>query len=134
MLRITRTGKTFQVETVWANRFLCAKFANPVASQGAIYGLSQGTMVCLDEKTGERRWRGKYYGHGQLLLVGDVILVSSEKGYLALVSATPEHFRELARFEVFDGKTWNTPALAGRQLFLRNDEYAACYELPVAEK
>jgi hypothetical protein len=35
---------------------------------------------------------------------------------------------------VFDApRTWNTPALAGRQLFLRNDIEMVCYELPLRE-
>ena len=31
---------------------------------------------------------------------------------------------------VFNEKTWNTPALAGKQLFLRNQSEMACLELP----
>ena len=36
-------------------------------------------------------------------------------------------------FAVFDRKTWNAPALAGRFLFVRNDRDAACFELPVED-
>jgi outer membrane protein assembly factor BamB len=133
VLKVVADGKNFKIEEVWANKFLCSKFANPVVGGGFIYGLSNGTLVCLDEETGRRRWRGKYYGHGQLLLVGGVLLVSSERGYVALVAAGPEKYQELARLEVFGEKTWNTPALAGRQLFLRNHQEMACFELPVAE-
>jgi hypothetical protein len=32
---------------------------------------------------------------------------------------------------MFDRKTWNPPALAGRFLIVRNDLEAACIELPV---
>ena len=32
-------------------------------------------MACVDARTGERVWKGGRYGHGQVLLVGDVLLV-----------------------------------------------------------
>jgi outer membrane protein assembly factor BamB len=90
-------------------------------------------LVCLDQRTGKRLWRGKYYGHGQLLAIGGALLVMSERGHVALVAADPNNFRELGRLYVFADKTWNTPAVAGRQLFVRNDREMACFELPVRE-
>jgi outer membrane protein assembly factor BamB len=135
MLKVTKKGDKFDVAPVWDNHNMGAKFANPVAAGGYIYGLSNGILVCLDDETGERRWRGKKYGHGQLLLVGDVLLVTNERpGELVLVRASPERFEELARKRVFEDKTWNTPALAGRQLFVRNHVEMASFELPLAEE
>jgi outer membrane protein assembly factor BamB len=133
LLKITRQGDDFTAEPVWANRYLCSKFANPVALGGAIYGLSNGTMVCIDQQTGKRHWRAKRYGHGQMLAANGAVLVLDERGELAVVAADTRRFRELARLEVFKARTWNTPALAGRQLFIRNDAEMACFELPLAE-
>jgi outer membrane protein assembly factor BamB len=132
LLKVSRKGEGYAVEPLWQNKYLCSKFSNPVAAGGSIYGMSYGTLVCLDEETGARRWRGKYYGHGQVLLRGDVLFVLAESGDAALVAASPERFRELARLKVFTHKTWNTPALAGDRLFLRNHVEMACYELPAA--
>jgi outer membrane protein assembly factor BamB len=133
-LAISRKGNEFTAAEVWANHNLCAKFSNPVALGGAIYGLSDGTFVCLDQRTGRRYWRGKRYGHGQILAAGGALLVMGERGEMAVVAADTKRFRELGRLEVFKGKTWNTPALAGRQLFLRNDAEMACYELPLLQE
>ena len=94
--------------------------------------LDDGVMVCLDPATGERRWKRGRYGHGQVLLVGDLLLVQSEKGEVVLVEPDPDELRELGRFSVFDDKTWNSPALAGRYLLLRNHREAALFELPLA--
>jgi outer membrane protein assembly factor BamB len=129
MLQISATAKGFDVKQVWANHSLGSKYANPVSDGSSIYGLSVGWLVCLDAETGERRWRGKYYGHGQVLLVGEHLLVQGENGTLALVAARTDRFEELGRIKPFEDRTWNTLALAGRRLYLRNDVEMVCYEL-----
>jgi outer membrane protein assembly factor BamB len=122
LIRVVRDGDTFSTEVIWQNRNLVAKYANPVALGRTIYGLSNGTLVALDGDTGERLWRGRHYGHGQLLAVNGHLLVLGEQGQLALVSGDRRSFRELARLPVLEGRTWNTPALAAAQLFVRNDK------------
>jgi outer membrane protein assembly factor BamB len=107
-----------------------SKFTNLVVHDGFVYGLDDGVLACVDPGTGERKWRGGRYGHGQVLLVGDLLLVQTEEGELVLVEPRPDALRELGRFPVFAQKTWNPPALAGRYLLLRNDIEAALVELP----
>jgi outer membrane protein assembly factor BamB len=100
---------------------------------GFVYGLDDGVLTCIDPATGERRWKSGRHGHGQLLLVGDLLLVQTEDGELVLVDPSPDANRELTRFAALDGKTWNPPALAGSLLVVRNDREAAAFELPVEE-
>jgi len=133
LLQIARDSEQFTVQEVWHNRYLASKFSSPVLHEGQIYGLNYGILSCLDAATGARRWKDQRYGHGQILLAGDVILVLGEKGEVALVAADPNGGRELARLAALDGKTWNTPALAGKQLFVRNHTEMACYELPLQQ-
>lgn len=123
---------SWKVELQWETQGLKAKFTNVVYRDGHLYGLDDGILVCLDAATGSRRWKAGRYGHGQVLLVGDLLLVMSENGDVVLVAADPENHRELARLPALSGKTWNHPAMAGRYLFVRNDREAAAYELPVA--
>jgi outer membrane protein assembly factor BamB len=118
---------------LWRTKSLKAKFANFVVKDGAIYGLDDGILACVDLSTGERRWKAGRHGHGQLILVEDLLLVSGEDGAVALVQADPHGHRELTRFQALEGKTWNSPALAAPYLLVRNDEEAACYELPLAK-
>jgi outer membrane protein assembly factor BamB len=86
-------------------------------------------MVCVDVGTGERKWKDGRYGHGQVLLVNDLLLVQTEQGPVALVEANPAGYHEVGRLSALKAKTWNTPALAGEFLMVRNDEEAACYQL-----
>jgi outer membrane protein assembly factor BamB len=131
LLAVKRDGGRWEAEEVWSNRNLKALFNTPVARDGMVYGLDDGVLVCLDPQTGERRWKKGRYGHGQVLLVGETLLVQAEEGSVVLVEATPEGHRELARLPALSGKTWNNPALSGARLFLRNDVEAVCYELPL---
>lgn len=121
---------TFRPELLWKNRNLKAKFSNPIVLGDHAYGLDMVILTCLDLNTGERSWKGGRFGHGQLLQVGDLTLVVSEDGELVLLELTPEKFTELGRFQAIEGKTWNTMAIAGNRLLVRNSEEAACYELP----
>lgn len=124
----------FETELVWQKNTLKSKFANVLVQGDYLYGLDARLLVCIEWRTGERKWkvRAGDYGHGQLLMVGDNILIQAESGELALVKATPEKFQELARIVVFEDRTWNNPALSGKYLLLRNHLEAVCFELPLA--
>ena len=122
----------FSAGRVWKSSRLKAKFTNLVYRDGFVYGLDDGIMVCLDASNGERRWKEGRYGHGQEILVGDVLLVTAESGEVILLDPSPQASRELTRFAALKGKMWNPPALAGQYLLVRNEKEAACYRLPVA--
>ena len=116
---------------VWETPRLKAKFTNVVYRDGYIYGLDDGVLVCLDVDNGQRKWKRGRYGHGQVILVDDLLLVQTESGDVVLVEANPNAHHELTRFPALDSKTWNSPALAGSYLLVRNDREAACYDLPL---
>jgi len=131
LFRISRVEGTWRSELVWETPRLKAKFTNMVAHRGLVYGLDDGVLVCLDPETGKRRWKRGRYGHGQLLLVGDLLLVQAEAGEVVLLEPDPERLIELGRFTAIEGKVWNAPALAGSWLLVRNDREAAAFELPL---
>src|SRR5262249_37743952 len=124
MVRVTKSGDTWSAEPAWKKKTLAAKFANPVLVGGAIYGIhGNGPLVCIDVETGAGKWPSGEFGSGQLLARGDRLVVIDDSGEAVLVAADPREYRELGRFEALKGKkTWNTPALAGNQLFVRNQE------------
>jgi outer membrane protein assembly factor BamB len=129
--RVSETDGVLRATLEWESPRLKSKFANLVLHEGFVYGLDDGVLTCLDPARGERRWKSGRHGHGQLLLVAGLLLVQTEEGELVLVEPSPDAYRELARWPVLDGKTWNPPALAGSLLLVRNDREAAAYELPV---
>jgi outer membrane protein assembly factor BamB len=134
LVKVSRSaGGTWRADLVWRTRQLKAKFTQVVAHRGFLYGLDEGVLVCLDPKDGERRWKSGRYGHGQVLLVDDLLLVQAEDGEVVLVDPSPERHVELARFQAVEGRAWATPALVGNLLLVRGDVEAACYRLPIDE-
>ena len=143
MVRVKKTGGAWSAEELWkpAKHRFWAKFSNPVLVGEAIFGLSAGDLYCYDAETGALRWkergRGRF-GQGQLLAAGDRLIVQSDDGKIFLVAAETTAYKEMGSLNVLDrkfgeptAKTWNTPALAGNQLFLRdNEREMACVELP----
>jgi outer membrane protein assembly factor BamB len=122
------------VEERWTSTGLKPSFNDIVVHNGHAFGFDGSILASIDLKDGQRKWKGGRYGHGQLLLLPDqdLLLVLSEEGELALVSATPDQFTEVARFPAIEGKTWNHPVLVGDVLLVRNGEEMAAFRLSLA--
>jgi outer membrane protein assembly factor BamB len=130
-LRAAWAGDAWGVYEVWASKALSPYFNDLVVHQGFLYGFDGAFLTCVNLEDGERKWRVRGYGNGQVLLLADqgLLLVLSEKGEVALVEADPEKHREVGRFQAIEGKTWNHPVVAHGKLFVRNGEEVACYPL-----
>jgi outer membrane protein assembly factor BamB len=133
LLTISRDGEgRLAVLREWTSIRMKSKFAHLFVRDGCLFGLDDGIFACVDLKDGSQRWKEGRYGHGQGLLIGDLYLLMAEFGELVLLRPTPDAPNELARFRVFDSKTWNPLALAGDLLLVRNDQEAACLRLTLA--
>jgi outer membrane protein assembly factor BamB len=108
------------------------KMCNVVIRDGYVYSLDEVNLECIELATGKPQWkkrRSPSFGHGQVLLVGEHLLVTTEEGEVVLVAVDPEEYRELGSFAAVEGVTWNNPTLVGPLLLVRNAEWAACFEL-----
>ncbi len=122
-------------EERWTSNRLKPNFNDFVVHHGHAFGFDGRILACIDLESGERKWKGGRYGHGQLILLADqdLLLIVSEKGELALVEASTERFTELARHPAIEGKTWNHPVLADDLLLVRNGQEMAAFRLRLAE-
>jgi outer membrane protein assembly factor BamB len=129
VLELTKAGDRFSVREVWRNIRMKNRQSSSVLHDGFIYGLDEGILACIDASTGELKWKGGRYGHGQLLLAGNHLIVITEDGELLLVAATPAKLQELARVPAIEGETWNVPAIADGILLVRNTKQMAAFDL-----
>jgi len=115
----------------WTSSGLKPYFNDFVVHKGYAYGFDGSILSCIDLSDGTRKWKGGRYGSGQLVVLPDedLLLVVSEEGDLALVSATPDEFKEIAKVPAIDGKTWNHPVIVGDTLLVRNGETMAAFRL-----
>lgn len=118
LLQINRTN----VSEVWRSRGMKNQFSSSVLHNGILYGFDNSTFKAIDAATGAERWKQRGFGHGSLILAGGHLVVLSDRGKLALVSATPEEYRELGNAQVLEGKCWTSPSLADGRLYVRNEE------------
>jgi outer membrane protein assembly factor BamB len=130
LLQVSREGQQWKTDVVWRNKRLKCKMGSVIYHNGYLYGLDDGILACLDAQTGERLWKAGRYGHGQMLLRNDLLIIMAESGDLVLVEASPEAHRQLASIPILPGgKTWNAPALADDWLLLRNHFEAVLLEM-----
>ena len=135
-LAVARGPAGFAVQERWTSAALKPYFSDLVVHHGYAFGFDGAILACIDLQDGRRKWKGGRYGTGQLILLPDqdLLLVLSEEGELALVAATPDGFKEIARFPAIKGITWNHPALAGDVLLVRNGQEMAAFRLPPARR
>jgi outer membrane protein assembly factor BamB len=133
-LAVTRTGDAWKADEVWTSRGLKPYFNDLVVHNGHAYGFDGSILSCIDLKDGQRKWKGGRYGHGQMLLLRDqdALVLLSEDGDIALVSAKPDQYTEISKIPAMNDKTWNHPAIAGDVLYVRNGQEIIAFKLPTA--
>jgi outer membrane protein assembly factor BamB len=132
-LHVTRGADGWNLEERWTSTGLKPNFNDLVVHKGHAYGFDNNILAAINLETGQRVWKGGRYGNGQLVLLKDqdALLVTSEDGELAVVSATPDKYTEIAKIRIFESKTWNHPVIVRDVLLVRNGEEMAAFKLPV---
>jgi outer membrane protein assembly factor BamB len=124
---------TWNPEVKWKDHTLLkTKFTSAIHHDGYLYGLSDGILECVRASDGKRMWkdsRSGRFGHGQILMLNDQLLASCEDGRLVFGTVDPNGFHKIGEVQVLEGITWNTFAIAGDRVLLRNGEVAACVKL-----
>ena len=119
----------WSTKDLWSiNKILKTKFTSSIYHDGKLFALSDGILECVDPADGSRIWRGQRYGQGQTLMVNGTLLVSSEDG--RIVAVDKQSGKPIAEMNVLEGITWNTCAVAGPFLLVRNGSEAVCLTAP----
>jgi outer membrane protein assembly factor BamB len=87
-----------------------------------------GVVGCYDAATGEQHWQGKIKGTGYFgspVCAGGKLYCISKRGEVAVVDATAETFRLLARNALGEASD-ATPAVANGRMFVRTLTHLTC--------
>lgn len=118
LLRVSGNGAT----RLWENRNMRNHTNSCVLVGGAYYGNDEGSLACIDAKTGAQRWKQRGMGRGGLIAAEGNLLMTTERGELVVVRANPAAYTELARAKVLGGDCWTHPVLANGRLYCRNHQ------------
>ena len=136
-IAITETDSgELEAKEVWSTRkTMKTKFCNVAQFGDALVGLDNGILCAVDINSGKRLWKKGRYGHGQMLKIGEHLLIVEEKGDVRILKPdTKGHNPVGDSVKALDRKTWNHPVLIDERLILRNDQEIICMRLPMAGK
>ncbi len=131
LLEIKRYGNEFTARERWHSNQMKAKFANPVEYGGKVYGLDDGIRPASTRKPANAAGRPAATATAKPCWSATRMLLLAENGEMVLIAPDPAELRELGRFPALGGKSWNTFALSGGKLLVRNHQEAACFERPL---
>ena len=95
LVELSKDGDQFTTKQLWHSRRMKAKFTNLIHHNDHVFGLDDGIFACM-ELNRTAAWKDGRYGHGQILLRNN-ILVMAEMGEIILLEANPEKHSELTR-------------------------------------
>ena len=91
------------------------QISTSVYAGGHLYGFDDTILKCISAATGAEAWKVRGYGLGTLVRAGEMLVVLSDRGALALVRADPKAHQEVARAQVLEGKALLDRADPGRR-------------------
>ncbi|NLX98674.1 MAG: PQQ-binding-like beta-propeller repeat protein [Rhodopirellula sp.] len=130
-LRLDARGKQVSAERAWNTADMDCHHGGYVIHEGHIYGNHKNGFVCLDLKSGEKKWEERAVGKGSLCFADGMLYLFGEKnGAAALATCSPEKTEVRGTFRVEgDGPSWAYPAVTGGRLYLRYSDHLYCYDV-----
>ena len=129
---VTGEGSSFSVKETYSNKNISNDHGGCVRVGDHVFGSSSAIMVCIDFKTGERKWRARSAGKGAILVVDDKIILRTENGAVALLELSDEAYVEISKFdqpERSKSKAWAHPVVSNGILYLRDQNILLAYDL-----
>lgn len=122
-------GEQIAAKQEWKNQAMMARFTSCVLKDGKLYGGDQKALRCVDFATGKELWSDGKLPNTSVLLVGEHLIIQTERGAVLLAKADPAGFKVLGKVEPLKGRCWTVPTLANGLLYVRNLTKAVCLDL-----
>jgi outer membrane protein assembly factor BamB len=131
-VRVRRDGTNWVADPVWSNDQVPMYMSSPVLVGGTLYGLThrnRGQVFALDLASGKTLWttQGRDGENASLVASKSWLLLSTTNGELVVGRPDPAAFKEARRYKIADSPVWAHPALAGRQLVIKDADKVICW-------
>jgi outer membrane protein assembly factor BamB len=136
LLRLNTDGKGVHARQLYLVRAMMNHHGGAVRIGDYLYGTGSQALVCMDFKTGVRKWRERSVGPGSVAGADGLLYVRGVQGQVALVEANPNGYLERGRFRQPSRSRFPTfchPVIADARLYLRDDDVILCYDLKERE-
>jgi outer membrane protein assembly factor BamB len=131
MLDVTKQAAVYNVDEAWVSVDVKSVMRNEwqtsILLNGYLYGFdnvgSAGPvthLTCIEAATGKVAWTKTRFGKGNLVAADGKLWITTMKGEIVLVEATPAGYSELGRQQMF-GKTRQNVSIANGFAFIRDD-------------
>ncbi len=133
-VRIEKQGDAYSIKELWNNPQVGSGFSSPVLTGGLLFGINdKGSIFCLDAKTGQAAWidtATRRENYGGIVDAGSVIFALPTSSELIAFKPNAKAYEEVARLKVAETPTYAYPIIAGKRVFIKDQESLALYMLP----
>jgi outer membrane protein assembly factor BamB len=133
LVQVVVDGDKVEAKEVYKNKDLANYHGGVIRVGDCVYGTNSNRLICLDFKTGAKKWDDKCVGPASLVAADGMLYVRGEGGEVALVEATGEGYKEKGRFDppggAGRGGSFPHPVIADGKLFLREGDVILCYDI-----
>ncbi len=130
-LALSEDGSSVKKE--WFNANLDSRMGGMVLIDGYLYGSGDNNRQwrSVDWKTGEEKYAATDVGKGVVIAADGMLYCYSERGELALVTATPAGFdvKGLTKVELGTAQHWSHPVINKGRLYLRHGDVLIAYKI-----
>ncbi len=123
--RANRNGGAWPTEDVWRTDEFSLHMANPVVSDGVMFGLSHlnsGQYFALDLDSGEALWESapRQAENAALVRAGEIVFSLEDDAELVVFEAGRAGLEEIRRYEVAESETWAQPTVSGDRIYVKD--------------
>jgi len=133
LLQLTLSDGKTTVKELWFNNRMRIHFGNAIRLGDYIYGSSgdfgPAFLSAVEIKTGEIAWRDRSFSRASLVYADDKLIVLDEDGNLGLAILSPQGLKVHSKVELFSGRAWTPPTLAGTRLYARDRKMIVALDL-----
>ncbi|HUT94450.1 MAG TPA: PQQ-binding-like beta-propeller repeat protein [Thermoguttaceae bacterium] len=118
-------------EEAWTTKDMVCHHGGYIVHEGHIYGNHNNGWVCLDLRTGAKKWEERAVGKGSVCYADGMLYLFGEKGgQVGLATCSPDGLAMKGSFSVQgEGPSWAHPVVIGGRLYVRYDTHLYCYDV-----